>query len=348
MKLYSISAAVCLLVPVSIGIADSQLPDPAILPAGAERWDPITQFKLGEQYRKGDGVPKNYVEAMKWYQKSAEQGYVKAQNILDKFQSATEEPSTPVVPPSPIPVTMPNPPIKSNSTQSLPFEPEMVAIPAGEFEMGSNENDLEKPVRTVYVNAFQMGKYEVTRGQFSKFVESTGYTTDAERSDGCLTWRGGSVEKSREVNWRNTAFSQDDNHPVVCVSWNDAIAYAQWLSEKTGKNYRLPTEAEWEYACRGGVANETYCGGNNVDVVGWYNGNSSQTHSVGQKQANKFGLYDMSGNVWDWTKNYAGYQPGGGRGGAWTSGQGALRSAFRDNGGPPTINGNDLGFRVAR
>jgi len=114
-------------------------------------------------------------------------------------------------------------------------------------------------------------------------------------------------------------------HPVVGVSWDDATAYCQWLSERTGRNYRLPTEAEWEYAARGGRDSKgyTYAGGDDLDAVAWYYGNANgKTHPVAQKQANELGLYDMSGNVYEWVQDcwhdsYAGAPKDGS---AWTSG----------------------------
>jgi formylglycine-generating enzyme required for sulfatase activity len=132
-------------------------------------------------------------------------------------------------------------------------------------------------------------------------------------------------------------FSGCDNCPVEQVSWDDIQTYLQKLNAKTGKQYRLPTEAEWEYACYGGNKTE-YCGGNDADLVAWYEGNSgNKTQPVGQKQSNGYGLYDMSGNVWEWTSTKV-------RGGAWNYYKRGLRAADRDP-NPPYPNGN-IGFRV--
>jgi formylglycine-generating enzyme required for sulfatase activity len=169
--------------------------------------------------------------------------------------------------------------------------------------------------------AYALGKYHVTRGEFAKFVSETNY--DAGNS--CTVWRyssglfseGWKLENQGGTNWRNPGFSQDDSHPVVCVSWHDAQAYVQWLSKKTGKQYRLPNDKEWEYACYGGSQTE-YCGGSDINAVAWYSDNSgNQTHPAGQKQPNGYGLYDMSGNVWQWMENEYGDGQRALRGGSW-------------------------------
>jgi sulfatase modifying factor 1 len=150
--------------------------------------------------------------------------------------------------------------------------PGMVFVAGGTFQMGSNSESDEKPIHTVTVSSFYMDKTEVTQAEY------------------------------RKVMGKNPSnFSGCDDCPVEKVSWDDANAYAQ----KVGK--RLPTEAEWEYAARGGNKSKvyTYSGGNNLDAVGWYNDNSrSGTHPVAQKQPNELGLYDMSGNVWEWCSDW--------------------------------------------
>lgn len=143
--------------------------------------------------------------------------------------------------------------------------PEMVWIPAGHFQMGDIQGDGdsdEKPVHSVSVKRFAMGKYEVTVGEFRQFVNATGYQTDAEKGDGCWADKDndGSWERVKDANWRKPYFFQNDEQPVVCVSWNDAQAYTQWLTQQTGKQYRLPTEAEWEYVARAGTTTSRYWG----------------------------------------------------------------------------------------
>ena len=151
--------------------------------------------------------------------------------------------------------------------------------------------------------------------------------------------------------------------PVEQVSWDDAQAFISKLNQKTGKSYRLPTEAEWEYACKAGQETE-YCGGNDIDSVAWYVVNSnSTTHPGGQKQANAFGLYDMSGNAWEWVQdsyhdNYNGAPTDGTewagdgrgrvlRGGSWGSEPQFARASYRDR-IVPAIRSSGLGLRLAR
>jgi formylglycine-generating enzyme required for sulfatase activity len=175
---------------------------------------------------------------------------------------------------------------------------------------------------------FGVGQYPVTVGEFKKFVQATDYETEAEVADGAWVYIGWFIKKwqqKADANWKNPYFAQKDTHPVVCVSWSDAKAYTKWLSEQTGAKYWLLRESEWEYACQAG-STEKYCFGDDVNQLqhyGWYNKNSgSKTHSVGEKKPNKFGLYDMHGNVWElcedvWHDDYEG-APSDGR--AWVSG----------------------------
>jgi len=237
--------------------------------------------------------------------------------------------------------------------------PEMVVIPAGSFEMGSNNGkDSEKPAHRVTIGKiFALGKTEITRGQFAAFVNETNYVAD----DGCFGYEGGKLQKLSQSNWHNPGFPQDDSHPAACINWNDAKVYTDWLSRKTGKQYRLPSEAEWEYACRAG-GRQQYCGSDNLDSVGWYGNNSgNSTHPVSRKQANAFGLYDMSGNVWEWVEdsNHDSYNGGPTDGSVWV-GDGAKRvlrggswddgpqSAGRRLGFVPALRYIDVGFRIIR
>lgn len=156
---------------------------------------------------------------------------------------------------------------------------EMVFVEGGTFQMGSNSGGSdEKPVHTVRVNGFYIGKYEVTQKQW------------------------------REVMGANPShFSGCDNCPVESVSWNDVQEFIRKLNAKTGMNYRLPTEAEWEYTARGGNKGKgyKYSGSNKVGDVAWYGENSGKkTHPVGLRQSNELGIYDMSGNVWEWCSDW--------------------------------------------
>jgi formylglycine-generating enzyme required for sulfatase activity/tetratricopeptide (TPR) repeat protein len=252
--------------------------------------------------------------------------------------------------------------------------PEMVVIAAGRFHMGdirdTGGDDDEKPVHEVSVNSFAMGRYPVTVGEFKQFVEATSYKTEAETGDGAYIWNAEKqeVEKPEDANWRKPYFSQTDNHPVVCVSWNDAVAYAEWLSAQTGQQYRLSTEAEWEYAARAGTETD-YWWGNEIgkNRANCYDSGSKwsnkSTSPVGSFEANPFGLYDTVGNAWEWCadnwhENYEGAPSDGRiwkggdeslrvlRGGSWYLNPSNARAAYRlwnDR----SNRSNRVGFRVA-
>ena len=152
-----------------------------------------------------------------------------------------------------------------------PDQDAFVTIPAGHFDMGSPSADKERtesegPVHKVSIAAFALGKYEVTRADFRRFVEDSGYIT----GDGCYVvaerW-----EKRADANWRNPGFPQTDRDPVVCVNWNDAKAYTEWLSRKTGSHYRLPTEAEWEFVARAGTTTSRFWGARADDACHYAN-----------------------------------------------------------------------------
>ena len=259
-------------------------------------------------------------------------------------------------------------------------------IPAGSFRMGDisggGQSD-EKPVHRVSVKAFLLGKTEVTVGQFRAFINDSGYKTEAEQSRGCRTYEKGSWDWRLGKNWRNPGFRQSAEEPVVCVSWNDAQRYIEWLSKKTGAQYRLPSEAEWEHAARAGSDTKYYFGNNPDDMCKYGNvadleakkQNSHwtvfdcndgyyRTAPVAYFTANAFGLFDMHGNVWEWTQDcwngsYRGAPSDGSawlkgdcekrvlRGGSWYNIPSGLRSANRswdtaDN------RFNIIGFRLAR
>lgn len=190
---------------------------------------------------------------------------------------------------------------------------EVVLIQGGCFSMGDifgdGESD-EKPVHEVCVKDFYMGKHEVTVEEFRKFVNTTGYRTEAETGGGCFVWTGKRLEREPARSWMSPGFVQANRHPVVCVSWNDALAYTEWLSGKTGKRYRLPSEAEWEYAARGGGKKEKWPGAaHEAELAGyaWFDRNGEGTpHGVGEKKPNSLGLHDMSGNVWEYVQDWYG------------------------------------------
>jgi sulfatase modifying factor 1 len=215
---------------------------------------------------------------------------------------------------------------------------EFVKVPGGCFQMGDTFGDdldpAKAPAHEACVSDFNIGRYEVTQGQ----------------------WR-------RVMGNNPSHFSScGDDCPVETVSWKDVQAFIGKLNLQSGKNYRLPTEAEWEYSCRSGGKRERYCGGDNVDAIGWYAGNSgNKTHPVGTKQPNGLGIYDMTGNVWEWVQDWhymymgnskqdpVGPQYGNERvirGGNWDSSVWVARAALRFH-NEPDRRYNIQGFRLA-
>ena len=271
--------------------------------------------------------------------------------------------------------------------RDCPECPEMVVVPEGRFRMGSPSSEAgrrddgrEGPVHLVTIGyRLAVGVNEVTRGEFARFVSATGRSM----GNNCWTYEGGEWKERSGRHWRSPGFSQTDSHPVVCVDWNDAKAYVRWLSGKTGEEYRLPSEAEWEYVARAGTRTARYWGesergqcryANGADRTakrrnsGWTTADCDdgyyQTAPVGTYEANGFGLNDVMGNVWEWTEDcwngsYAGAPRDGSawtsgdcgrrvlRGGSWLLNPGNLRSAFRSR-ITTGIRNNNLGFRVAR
>ncbi|MFH1117271.1 MAG: formylglycine-generating enzyme family protein [Pseudomonadota bacterium] len=283
---------------------------------------------------------------------------------------------------------------------------QFVRVPAGEFLMGSDESPEslaldypnyprkrlvelkdEAPVHAVRITRpFYLGKYEVTVGQFRKFVETAGYRPESEADgtggygynatyDPAITEGGDAFEgRDPRYSWRNPGFRQTDDHPVVNITWNDAAAMAEWLSRVEGRRYRLPTEAEWEYACRGGTKTRYYAGNspstlsaiaNTFDASAapywtrWKefalpeDDGAAFTAAVGSFSPNAFGLYDMLGNVWEWVSDRYGETyyaesplvdptgPASGRrrvrrGGSWHTWPLYVRSSFRNWNSPQT------------
>lgn len=203
--------------------------------------------------------------------------------------------------------------IASSARADVVSDPGMVDVKGGCFEMGDDfgEGDVfEKPIHEVCVNDFKIGAKEVTYRQFKEFVFDTGYVTEAERGEGCYGWVGIKFQKELGFTWRlvGIGYEQTVEFPAACISWNDSKAYIAWLNKKTGKTYRLPTEAEWEYAARGGGKKFKYSGTNDDAKLGefaWYKENSGQrSHPTGQKQANGLGIFDMTGNVEEWVNDW--------------------------------------------
>lgn len=266
-----------------------------------------------------------------------------------------------------------------------PACPKMVIIPAGRFEMGSPDAEAgrgkdEGPMHQVKVAKFALGKYEITRGEFTAFIKATKYSA----GDSCATLEEGMVE-NRKGDWRILHYDQGAHHPIGCINWNDAQAYVTWLSRKSGKKYRLPTEAEWEYAARANTTTSRFWGDDADMACGFANaadktaqklieGASSWgihecedgfdfTSPVGSFKANAFGLNDMLGNAWEWTEdsyhesydaapsNSKAWKGDGemrvSRGGSWNNGPRNVRSAVR-YAAVPDKRFSFFGFRVAR
>ena len=267
-----------------------------------------------------------------------------------------------------------------------PREPEMVFIKGGTFSMGSPANeagrDDDERQHSVSVGNFYLGKTEVTVGEFKRFVKATNHRVNAD-GKGCRAWDQANKKWDWDASrsWQSAGFSQNDQHPVVCVSQTDALAYANWLSRVTGKSYGLPTEAQWEYAARSGTQTARYWGnsagqacqyGNVRDQradrqypgfsIHQCNDQYVHTAPVGRYRGNRSGLQDMLGNISEWTcsayvKGYDGSEQRCAstndtrgrvlRGGSWFTSPGLVRSAYRFRDSASFRNGL-VGFRLSR
>jgi sulfatase modifying factor 1 len=280
--------------------------------------------------------------------------------------------------------------------KDCPNCPPLVKVPAGSFVMGlpnaeiAREGLTERLVadefpqhKVTIAKPFALGQYPVTRGEYAEFVRDTGHV-----SKGCLVFNGRRWINDQRLSWRNPSYVQVDRHPVVCVSFDDAEGYVQWLSKKTGKAYRLPSEAEWEYAERAGTTTTRFWGdgrdqacqyANVGDLFGagalrWNkhdknrvfqcNDGFAYTSPVGWFKPNAFGLYDMLGNVFQWMQDcyHDSYKGAPTDGSAWLDKEckgraqrggswsnGPLNTrSAARNGGPPEVRNIDVGFRVMR
>jgi formylglycine-generating enzyme required for sulfatase activity len=270
---------------------------------------------------------------------------------------------------------------------------QFVLIPAGEFMMGSPENEEgrdsdEQRHRVRIAQPFYLGAHEVTVGQFWAFVAATDYRTEAEKSGNggfAMDWTIRKIVNKPEWTWRSPRYTQNDDHPVVHVSWSDAVAFCEWLSAKESTTYRLPTEAEWEYGCRAGTSTR-FCSGNDAEGLVRV-GNVADatakaefsdwprtllgsdgyvfTAPVARFQPNAFGLHDTHGNVCEWCADWYGEDyyraspatdpsgPDSGdvrvfRGGSWGNDASFARSASRITLDPVVRNSDAIGFRVVR
>ncbi|MFO1087667.1 MAG: SUMF1/EgtB/PvdO family nonheme iron enzyme, partial [Reyranellaceae bacterium] len=339
-----------------------------------------------EAKRKAEAEAKQKAEA-----EARQRAEAEARHKAEAAEKAEADAKQKVAPVSAAPAPQPR------MSKDCPNCPEMVSIPVGSFLMGASpaEEDREKvpersrnqatPLRSVRVTQpFSLARYEVTRAQYAAFVTATGHAAGA----GCEAFGDdGKWGEKQGLNWRNPGFEQTDNDPVVCVSWNDAKAYVAWLSKLVGKPYRLPSEAEWEYAARAFTTTSRYWGNDrtptcyfanaadrtvaqklkaafNPDSVFQCSDSYAQTAPVGKFQANQFGLHDMLGNVWEWVEDcrnnsYDGApwtqeawtrgqcNTRGRRGGGWTTFHSFLRSAAR-SWDSVNVRSTSIGFRVAR
>jgi formylglycine-generating enzyme required for sulfatase activity len=295
--------------------------------------------------------------------------------------------------------TFPKPPSVDPGTGPRPGDtfkdcadcPEMVVVPSGSFMMGSAVSETtrenvpeqyaswERPRHPVSISRpFAVGKFEVTRRQFNDFVDATGH-----RAEGCYWWTGTEWKLNESRSWRSPGFGQTDRDPVTCVNWEDATAYVSWLSRKTGESYRLLSESEWEYVARAGTSTARFWGDGRDQACDYANAADLSFKSVAQNAvtlncrdghpytapvgsfaANRFGLHDVLGNVWEWVEDcwnedYSGAPANGRawmsgdcgrrvlRGGSWLSRPGGLRAAVRVRLDARSRDLSD-GFRVAR
>jgi len=269
--------------------------------------------------------------------------------------------------------------------------PEMVMLAGGTARIGVEDAEDERegvpagfrgrarPQHPVHIRPLALGRYEVTVAEFTQFAAATGRASEG----GCSVFDGAKWVKDPLRNWRDPGFAQTDRDPVVCVSWDDARAYIAWLSRKAGKTYRLPSEAEWEFAARGGTMTSRFWGdeanracefANVADRTarekfdGWTVHECQDGHvrsaAVGRFQPNPYGLHDMLGNVWEWTQdcwnaNYTGAPPDNRpweeydcnrrvlRGGSWGDNPWSVRVGFRGRNNA-NYRSDTAGFRVAR
>ena len=274
-------------------------------------------------------------------------------------------------------------PGSGKSFRDCPDCPEMVVAPAGSFTMGSPTDEPEReswqvgtesPQHEVRIaKPFAVGRFHITRGEWLRFVKATGHKTDG----GCWTWAGSAWKENKSASWRSPGFDQDDSHPAVCVNWNDAKAYAAWLSKQTGKTYRLLSEAEAEYVARAGTTTPFWWGSSITPEQANYDGSVDPYKGGGEKgeyrkktlpvksfEPNPWGLYQVHGNAWSWVEdcwhdNYSGAPVDGSawttgdcgrrvlRGGSWYNYPRNLRAAYRYRNNPDYRNNNN-GFRLAR
>ncbi len=268
----------------------------------------------------------------------------------------------------------------------LKHYPDFVYVTGGTFLMGSPEREAGRTdtetQHSVLISDFIFCKYAVTVAEFKRFIDESNYQTDADKANSSGIFDGKEWQEKAGINWRhgvsgNERKEGEYNHPVLHVSWNDSVAYCEWLSKKNGNTFRLPTDAEWEYACRAGTTTPFSTGENITTDQANYNGNVPYGHNkkgvwrkntlaVNSLNPNKWGIYNMHGNVWEWCSDWHGEKyydeckakgtvenppgPETGsnrvvRGGSWDCSAEICRSAARDR-GTPGGRGGVVGFRL--
>ena len=346
------------------------------------------QVRLGEAYSRGDGVEEDLVQAWAWFDAAAAKGdeaaAVERRKLrlrLSEEQLAEAMTFSRILRPTPAGA-------QDGSGHESEPEPdpepvpahEMVRIAAGCFAMGSASSEAgrhgDEWRHPVCVEEYSISRYEVTRGQYASFVNETGHRTP----DTCHVYREGGWSSRAGYSWRDPGYAQSDDHPVTCVSRDDALAYARWLSERQRRSYRLPTEAEWEYAARAESAAARHWGENAGGACTWGNVGDRTLHRhyrdwlwqvhpcedghvhtapVGSYRVSLYGLHDMLGNVWEWTcSSYdpayrsaesrcsSGGRNGVVRGGSWSNSPRWVRAAARFE-NPADARFDLVGFRLA-
>lgn len=351
------------------------------------------QIRLGETYSRGEGVDEDLTQAWAWFDLAAARGNeaaaVERRKLGDRLseeQLAEATTFSRLLRPQQVGWPVGSEAVESEPEAEPEPEPEpvpaleMVRIAEGCFAMGSAPNEVgrhhDEMRHPVCVDEFSISRYEVTLGQYAAFVRETG----RETPDGCHTYGSGGWAFRAGHSWRDPGYAQSDDHPVACVSREDALAYAEWLSGRWNRSYRLPTEAEWEYAARTGSAASRHWGDDAGRACRWGNVGDRTlnrhyrewvwtTHScddghvhtapVGSFRVNLYGLHDMAGNVWEWTcssydPGYRGAEhrcaPGGRsgvvRGGSWSNSPRWVRAAARFE-NRPDARFDLVGFRLA-
>lgn len=261
-------------------------------------------------------------------------------------------------------------------TLSVPIDPsvsiEMVWVAPGEFQQGSPETEAgresdETPHRVTISRGFYIGKYPITIEQYQSFVNQTNYQTEAERgTSGGFGWNGKELVQSPQYTWKDPGYPISKNHPVTIITLEDAQAFCKWLSNKSRMTVVLPTESQWEFACRAGTQDRTYAGDadEQIDEIAWTKANAMGAQAVGGKKPNALGIHDMCGNVSEWCLDVYGTYPATSqsdplaktpdagekprnvlRGGSWNRDRRRARSAARFRSDPKSRNA-DIGFRV--